>query len=389
MLSIAVIFGTRPEAIKLAPLIRLLRADGRFELTTLSTGQHGEMLDVTLKALQLTPDISLQVLRPGQDLAHLTSRALTEISDWLGRTSIEQVIVHGDTTSAAAGALAAFYSGLEAHHVEAGLRTRDLNAPFPEEFNRQLIARVATKNYAPTEFAKKNLLLEGVRPERISVTGNTVVESLSWMVRQNGVISNNIPDLASRLQALGVPFLQGSPTEFALVTLHRRENQGLNFSTVLDSLRTAAERHPGFHFIFPVHPNPIISLPVRTALDSCKNVHLIEPLDYEAFSFLLARCSFILSDSGGIQEEAVTLGKKVILARVDTERPEGLQSGHVLKPEMKSEEFLDAMETLIASRKESQFGINTVDNPFGDGKASERILASLAGEHDVKEFVYG
>ena len=388
MSTVAAIFGTRPEAIKLAPLLRLLQADKRFTLEIVSTGQHGAMLEETLEALEIVPTDNLQILSPGQDLAQLTARALTSVTQWLKVRQVDKVVVHGDTTSAAASALAAFYLGLEVHHVEAGLRTNNLEAPFPEEFNRQLIARVATRNYAPTESARRNLLKEGISPERVQVTGNSIVESLTWILERQASDKLRASEIQRELIGQGLGWALDDEHEFGIVTLHRRENQGRNFETILECLRDSAELHQDFRFVFPVHPNPIISDPVRSKLTSSHNIFLVKPLNYQLFAFLLSKCKFILSDSGGIQEEGVTLGKNVILARVDTERPEGIESGFVFRPEMETRALQSSLTSHIESPKNSETMINIRHNPFGDGKASTRILSSLAGSKGTLEFEF-
>lgn len=389
MTSIAVVFGTRPEAIKLAPLIRLLREEPKVSLSVVNTGQHGGMLQETLRSLQVTPDHELEVLEPGQDLANLTAKVMMTMSHWIKNAQIDKLVVHGDTTTAAGSAVAGFYLGKQVHHVEAGLRTNKLTAPFPEEFNRQLIARIATLNYAPTQAAKRNLLKEGVPSERVIVSGNTIVESLVWMHEMNNQARSNAPNNRQALDHLGLGSVRDATSEFGIVTLHRRENQGKNFENVLEALRESAAKHPEFRFIFPVHPNPIISGIVHEFLGDCRNVVLTDPMEYTQFSAALSNCKFILTDSGGIQEEAVTLGKTVILARSDTERPEGITSGHVMKPNLDFRSLHDALEKLILAVTDRSKSLNLSNNPFGDGYASSRIASCLMGAEKVEEFEFG
>lgn len=389
MTSIAVVFGTRPEAIKLAPLIRLLRHDPNVSLSVVNTGQHGGMLQESLRSLEVTPDHELGILKPGQDLASLTSRVIVKMSDWMKNAQIDKLVVHGDTTTAAGSAVAAFYQGKHVHHVEAGLRTHNLTAPFPEEFNRQLIARIATVNYAPTQAAKLNLLNEGVASDRVIVSGNTIVESLAWIQeRSNRTRSNGLND-GQGLVKLGMGWVQDATSDFGIVTLHRRENQGKNFENVLAALRESATKHPEFRFVFPVHPNPIISGVVHEFLGDCENVVLTDPMEYTEFSIALSNCKFILTDSGGIQEEAVTLGKAVILARSETERPEGITSGLVMKPDLDYRSIHVALEKLILSVADRRKSLNLTNNPFGDGNASSRIASCLLGAENVEEFRFG
>lgn len=389
MTSIAVVFGTRPEAIKLAPLIRLLRHEPNVSLTVVNTGQHGGMLQESLRSLEVTPDHELEVLKAGQDLANLTAKVMVTMSDWIKSSQIDKLVVHGDTTTAAGSAVAGFYQGRHVHHVEAGLRTNNLTAPFPEEFNRQLIARIATVNYAPTQVAKLNLLKEGVPSDRVIVSGNTIVESLAWMHERSNRARSSGPHEGAGLDQLGMGWVRDATSEFGIVTLHRRENQGRNFENVLAALRESASRHPEFRFVFPVHPNPIIAGVVQEFLGDCENVFLTDPMEYTDFSIALSNCKFILTDSGGIQEEAVTLGKAVILARSDTERPEGITSGLVMKPDLDFKSLHVALEKLILSVTDRGKSLNLANNPFGDGNASSRIASCLLGAENVEEFRFG
>lgn len=385
MKTVALVFGTRPEVIKLAPLIRKLRAEKSIRLVVINSGQHGVMLDHTMKVLEIQPDVSLSIMSHGQDLATLMSKGISAANEALGQLSPEALIVHGDTTTAASFATAAFTRKIDVHHVEAGLRTHILCSPFPEEFNRQLIARVARANYAPTNLAKANLLAEGVPSDSIYVTGNTAVDSIAWAAKKLQSKSSFRDQATTELAELGLVELSSSASGIALVTLHRRENAGDNFSTVLSAIKSAATSRPNFHFVFPVHPNPIISNPASKVFASVPNVHLYPPMNFAAFSLLLTICEFVISDSGGIQEEAVSLGKRVILARSSTERPEGLSSGFVNKPGMSQFDFNRVILEHIDAKQVLGY-LNLESNPFGDGKASHRIAQHLVSDYISEEF---
>ncbi len=385
MRTIGLVFGTRPEAIKLAPLIRHLSAEKSIQLRVINSGQHGEMLDQTLKVLKIKPDVSSSIMSQGQDLGNLMSRGISTANEILQNISPDLLVVHGDTTTAASFATAALTRKVDVYHVEAGLRTHNLYSPFPEEFNRQLIARVAKANYAPTKLAKHNLLKEGVYSKSVFVTGNTAVDSIAWVAQELQSTSGFRNEALEELDQLGLSGLIPSRAKIALVTLHRRENAGDNFSEVLTAIKSAATLRPNFDFVFPVHPNPIISRPAREAFDSVPNVHLTRPMNFAAFSLLLTTCEFIVSDSGGIQEEAVSLGKPVILVRSSTERPEGLSTGLVEMPPISGESlerlFLNHIDHMRGSSK-----LNLISNPFGDGSASRRIVEHLVSGFMSDEF---
>jgi UDP-N-acetylglucosamine 2-epimerase (non-hydrolysing) len=383
--KIGLVFGTRPELIKLAPLIRKLSSDKSVRLKIINSGQHGEMLDRTLNVLRIQPDASAHIMSPGQDLAMLMSRGILSANEILEELLPDALVVHGDTTTAATFATAAFSRKIDVHHVEAGLRTHDIYSPFPEEFNRQLIARVAKAHYAPTKLARANLIREGVHTSSIFVTGNTVVDSVAWAVKQMESTSVFRENAISELTELGIFNLVSSGRGLAVVTLHRRENAGDNFNEVLMAIKSAAALRPNFNFVFPVHPNPIIASQAFELFETVPNVHTCRPMNFAAFSLLLMNCEFIISDSGGIQEEAVTLGKRVVLARNSTERPEGLSTGLVTMPELKQEDFkriiLSHIDDVQAHR-----GLNLDSNPFGDGNASDRICQHLVSDTMSGEF---
>lgn len=385
MKSVGLVFGTRPEAIKLAPVIRKLLVEPSVRLSVINSGQHSEILEHTMTELGIQPDISASIISPGQDLATLMSKGIAAANEILRSVSPDLILVHGDTTTAASFATAAFTRQIDVHHVEAGLRTHTLSSPFPEEFNRQLIARVARANYAPTSLARDNLLQEGIASESIFVTGNTAVDSVAWAT-QKLKLNSEFRDFAEKeLSELGLSSLMSSGAAFGLITLHRRENAGGNFHKVLGAVKVAATLRPNFNFVFPVHPNPIIREPAAEMFSSIRNVHLCRPMKFAAFSLLLKTCDFIISDSGGIQEEAVSLRKPTILARLSTERPEGLMSGYVKMPAL-DEKTLSRLIIDYIDGEQDVGGLNLETNPFGDGMASHRIVQHIISNIKLNEF---
>lgn len=376
MLHVAVVLGTRPEAIKLAPVILEMQARTTFRVTLINSGQHREMLDSALSVFGLKSTFDLGLMHEGQSLAQLSSRGLHLIDSALAEISPDVIMVHGDTTTAFCAAVAGFYLRIPVVHVEAGLRTHDVSSPFPEELNRQAIARIATLNFAPTSLAFSNLEAEGVPKEKIRVTGNTVVDSSVWLSENYLRNSAWTEKQAEFFSQMGLSDILRLP--FCLVTLHRRENQGQGFRQVLNTIRMKATENPSFSFVFPVHPNPNISEPAREILGGLGNVHLIPPVDYLHFSLLLAYSSLIISDSGGVQEEAVTFGKKVLIAREGTERPEGLTTGYMELVGSNAELIgLRLQEAIDSQSKPKAWVLNLEQNPFGKGKASQAICDAL------------
>ncbi len=366
------VLGTRPEAIKMAPVVRALEASERFASRVCVTAQHRSMLDQVLELFEIEPDFDLDLMRAGQALPELTARALTGVSRVIEDERPDVVLVQGDTTTALAGALAAFYAGIPSGHVEAGLRTGDLAAPFPEEANRQLADRLATFHFAPTARSRDALLGEGLPAERVWLTGNTVVDALLW-VRDR---LRNTPLEADR-EALGSahPAVAGN-ADIVLVTGHRRESFGDGFRCICRALRTLAEEHSDLELVYPVHLNPRVREPVR-ALSDLPNVHLLEPLAYAPFVRLMDRCVFVLTDSGGIQEEAPALGKPVLVMREVTERPEGVEAGTARLVGTDPERIVAEAERLLADA-DARRAMSRAHNPFGDGRAAERIVRALA-----------
>ena len=365
---VSIVFGTRPEAIKLAPVVAAFRADARFRVHACAAAQHRQMLDQVLAAFELTPDADLDLMRPGQTLAGLTARALEALDGYLAAVKPDLLLVQGDTTTVLAATLAAFYRKVPVGHVEAGLRTGNLQSPWPEEANRVLTTRLARLHFAPTPASAQNLLREGVPPDRVFVTGNTVIDALLETVRRVEANPPPIPGLAA--QVLDKPFV--------LVTGHRRENFGDGFEQIGRAIATLAERFPQVGFVYPVHLNPNVREPVERLLRGRPNVHLLEPLGYREFVEVFRRCTLVLTDSGGVQEEAPTLGKPVLVMRDTTERPEGVEVGAVRLVGAQYAGIVDATTELLASES-ARAAMTGKPNPYGDGTASQRIVAACAG----------
>lgn len=373
------VFGTRPEAIKMAPLVKALAADDFFEAKVCVTAQHREMLDQVLELFEITPDYDLNLMKAGQDLYDITSGVLLGLRDVLKEFQPDMVLVHGDTATTFAASLAAFYQQIPVGHVEAGLRTGNLYSPWPEEANRVLTGRLAALHFAPTERNRKALQHDHVSDDIITVTGNTVIDALQWVVDK----IENSADLKQRidatLQEAGLD-TQVLNNRYVLVTGHRRENFGSGFENICAALRDLATANPETHFIYPVHLNPNVQEPVKRLLGGLTNVHLINPLGYEPFVHLMQHSYLVLTDSGGVQEEAPGLGKPVLVMRDTTERPEAVDAGTVRLLGTDADVIRDAVQELLDDdalyAKMSQ-----AHNPYGDGKACERILAFMKEKH--------
>lgn len=363
-IRVAAIIGTRPEAIKMAPVVRELSRRPRFEVSLVATSQHRHLLDMTLADLGLQADYDLDLMRPAQRLADFTALALVAVTDALLELCPHMLLVQGDTTTVASAALAGFYAHIPVGHVEAGLRSFDRAQPFPEEINRRLAAVCADLHFAPTATARQNLLNEGVSDSSIVVTGNTVVDALRLM-RHTAVVGD--PRVAEVLDRPGV---------LLLVTTHRRENHGAPLHELCQALRDIALRHPEISMALPVHPNPSVREVVRDLLGSIPNIFLLAPVTPTDFQHLLRRCYFVLSDSGGVQEEAATLGKPILILRDVTERPEVVEAGVGRLVGTNRERVTTEAERLLTDR-EAYESMRRVENPFGDGHASERIADSV------------
>lgn len=374
-MKVLLVFGTRPEAIKMAPLVKELQADSYFDARVAVTAQHREMLDQVLELFALEPNYDLDVMKPGQDLYDVTSKVLLGLRDVLSEFKPDLVLVHGDTATTFASTLAAFYQQIPVGHVEAGLRTGDLYSPWPEEANRQLTGRLAKWHFAPTERNQNALLREGVPEHRILVTGNTVIDALQWVVQK----IEDTPELQQKIHAAlsnaGLD-LDLASHRYVLVTGHRRENFGSGFENICKALQALAEANPDTHFVYPVHLNPNVQVPVKRLLEGLRNVHLIEPLGYEPFVYLMQKAYLVLTDSGGVQEEAPGLGKPVLVMRDTTERPEAVDAGTVQLVGTESSVIRDAVQGLLDDAAVYE-RMSRAHNPYGDGRACSRIAEFL------------
>lgn len=374
MKKILIVFGTRPEAIKMVPLIKEFKKYNDFEIKICVSAQHRQMLDQVLNLFEIKPDYDLDIMKANQDLYDISSRVLLGMRDVMKDFCPNVVLVHGDTTTSFVGALAAFYQKIKIGHVEAGLRTNDLYSPFPEEANRQITGVLADFHFAPTQSAKQNLIKEGKNPNSIIVTGNTVIDALFLMIDKIEKNVNLRDEITSILRSKYSNF--GSERKFILVTSHRRENFGDGFLNICDALKNIAQNNPEIDIVYPVHLNPNVQKPVREILSNLSNVYLIDPLEYEKFVYLMSKSFFIITDSGGIQEEAPSLGKPVLVTRDTTERPEALQSGAVKLVGTNKNIIIKEAQNLILQKDEFE-KMSKANNPYGDGKASERIVEFL------------
>ena len=392
MKKIMLVFGTRPEAIKMCPLVKeFQKHQESFETLVCVTGQHREMLDQVLQIFDVKPDFDLNIMKQGQDLYDVTSRVLTGMRDVLDETKPDVVLVHGDTTTSMAAAMAAFYRQIPVGHVEAGLRTHNIYSPWPEEMNRQITGRIATFDFAPTPLSRQNLLDEGVAPEKITVTGNTVIDALHWVVEnvmKKGYLPKD-PSIAS---------LPRGDRHLVLITGHRRENFGEGFISMCSAIRDLALKYPDVDFVYPMHLNPNVRKPIREVFGEMAdqvghdgnrmghvdsvipgltgNLFFIEPLDYLDFVYLMSRSYIVLTDSGGIQEEAPGLGKPVLVMRDTTERPEALEAGTVRLVGTDNNKIMEEVSALLDDRKHYETMSHAI-NPYGDGKACPRIVDKL------------
>lgn len=378
------VFGTRPEAIKMAPLVKEFQKNPEFFQTIVCvTGQHRQMLDQVLELFEITPDYDLDIMKAGQDLYDVTSRVLVGMRDVLKEAQPDVVLVHGDTTTSTAAALAAFYQQIPVGHVEAGLRTHNIYSPWPEEMNRQLTGRIATYHFAPTPLSRENLLREGVVEDKITVTGNTVIDALYWVVNKVKSDSNLSTQLQDALKNAGydVARLQ-SGRRLVLITGHRRENFGDGFINMCTAIRDLTQKYPEVDFVYPMHLNPNVRRPIHEVfgedLNNLGNMFFIEPLEYLSFVYLMEKATIVLTDSGGIQEEAPGLGKPVLVMRDTTERPEALDAGTVKLVGTDYDKIMSEVSLLLddASAYEK---MSRAVNPYGDGLACGRILEILKG----------
>lgn len=376
-LKALLVFGTRPEAIKMAPLVRALSDDPRIECRVCVTGQHRQMLDQVLELFDIVPDFDLAVMKAGQDLTDVTTAVLQALRGVLASDRPDIVLVHGDTSTTLSASLAAYYQRIPVGHVEAGLRTGNLYSPWPEEANRKLTSALAALHFAPTETSRDNLAREGVDVASVHVTGNTVIDALLGVVER----LRNEPELRSAARR-PVEFLQPG-RQLVLVTGHRRESFGPGFERICGALRRIASAHPGVDIVYPVHLNPNVREPVLRLLSDLPNVHLVEPLDYLPFVDLMARADVILTDSGGVQEEAPSLGKPVLVMRDTTERPEAVAAGTVLLVGTNEDRIVEEVDLLLRDANE-RARMARAHNPYGDGAACPRIRDALLAWHAAR-----
>ena len=382
--KIMLVFGTRPEAIKMAPLVKeFLRYPEKFETVVCVTGQHREMLDQVLRIFDIQPDYDLNIMKQGQDLYDVTARVLVGMRNVLRKVLPDVVLVHGDTTTSTAAALAAFYQQIPVGHVEAGLRTHCIYSPWPEEMNRQLTGRLATYHFAPTTLSRGNLLAENVPADHIWVTGNTVIDALHWVVGRIKTDKELDQRLETRLCATGYDIHRLTEgRRLILITGHRRENFGTGFLSMCRAIKALTERYPEVDFVYPMHLNPNVRRPIHEVfgdnLHHMNNMFFIEPLEYLSFVYLMEKSHIVLTDSGGIQEEAPGLGKPVLVMRDTTERPEALEAGTVKLVGTDYDKIIDEVSRLADDPDYYQYMSRAV-NPYGDGMGCERILSALQG----------
>lgn len=382
MKTVMLVFGTRPEAIKMAPLVKAFQAaSDSFRTLVCVTGQHREMLDQVLHIFDIRPDYDLNIMKQGQDLYDVTSRVLLGLREVLKEARPDVVLVHGDTTTSTAAALAAFYAQIPVGHVEAGLRTHNIYSPWPEEMNRQLTGRIATWHFAPTPLSRQNLLAENVAEAQITVTGNTVIDALYWVVDKIKHDDTLAQQLDAELQRAGYDVQRlADGRKLVLITGHRRENFGDGFIHMCTAIKDLTQRYPQVDFVYPMHLNPNVRKPIHEVfgqdLSGLGNMFFIEPLEYLSFVHLMAKSYIVLTDSGGIQEEAPGLGKPVLVMRDTTERPEALTAGTVKLVGTDYDKIVSAVSTLLDDEAAYQ-AMSRAVNPYGDGKACGRIVETL------------
>ena len=394
MKKVLLVFGTRPEAIKMAPLVKtFMEYPDKFNTQVCVTGQHREMLDQVLRLFEIVPDYDLNIMKQGQDLYDVTSRVLLGMRDVLKEVQPDVVLVHGDTTTSTAAALAAFYQQIPVGHVEAGLRTGNIYSPWPEEMNRLITGRVASYNFSPTELSRSNLVKENVAESTIVVTGNTVIDALLWVVNKIKSDEALSTELAGKISNAGynVSRLDNAERKLVLITGHRRENFGDGFINICSAIRDLAQKYPNVDFVYPMHLNPNVRKPIHevfVGMDALPegmgwgdnaNMFFIEPLEYMEFVYLMERSNFVLTDSGGIQEEAPGLGKPVLVMRDTTERPEALEAGTVKLVGTNRDVIFNEVSRLLDDVQHYEKMSKAV-NPYGDGKACERIVNFLAAK---------
>lgn len=382
MKKIMLVFGTRPEAIKMAPLVKeFQKHPDEFQTIVCATGQHRQMLDQVLSLFEISPDYDLAIMKQGQDLYDVTARVLTGMRDILKEVQPDVVLVHGDTATSTAAALAAFYQQIPVGHVEAGLRTNNMYSPWPEEMNRQLTGRIATYNFAPTLLSKSNLLKENINPDSIIVTGNTVIDALHQVVAKIKTDANLSAELGMAFQQIGYDVTRlNEGRKLVLITGHRRENFGDGFIQMCTAIKDLTQKYPDVDFVYPMHLNPNVRKPIHEVfggdLSNLSNMFFVEPLEYLSFVYLMEKSAIVLTDSGGIQEEAPGLGKPVLVMRDTTERPEALDAGTVKLVGTDYDKILNEVSILLDD-DDAYKKMSMAVNPYGDGLACGRIVKFL------------
>jgi len=371
MKKVLLVFGTRPEAIKMAPLVKAFENESNIEVKVCVTAQHREMLDQVLELFDIKPDYDLNLMKPGQDLYDITSNVLLRLKDVLSEFKPDIMLVHGDTTTTSSASLAAFYQQIKVAHVEAGLRTGNIYSPWPEEANRQITGVLANYHFAPTCASKNNLLKENKNIKNILVTGNTVIDALFLALKKIRTNKQLEADIKEQIHNLNYEFKDDK--KIILVTGHRRENHGQGFINICEALKKIAITNPDIDVVYPVHLNPNVQKPVHEILSNTPNVYLINPLQYEQFIYMMNKSYFIITDSGGVQEEAPSLGKPVLVMRDTTERPEAVEAGTVKLVGTNKEAIIKEAQKLLDDKKEYE-KMSKAHNPYGDGKACERIV---------------
>lgn len=396
--TVLLVFGTRPEAIKMSPLVKeFQKYPEHFETLVCVTAQHRKMLDQVLQLFEISPDYDLNIMKAGQDLYDVTSRVLLGMRDVLKEAQPDVVLVHGDTSTSTAAALAAFYQQIPVGHVEAGLRTHNIYSPWPEEMNRQITSRIATYHFTPTPLSKQNLLNEGINPENIHVTGNTVIDALYWVIEKIKATSDIQTQILKRLETEGISEYStnswiNQERKLVLITGHRRENFGQGFLNICEAIKELAEKYLDVDFVYPMHLNPNVRSAIKQVFGEVivasegkqfaqknSNTFFIEPIDYLPFAYLMGLSYLILTDSGGIQEEAPSLGKPVLVMRDTTERPEALDAGTVRLIGTEKQRIVDEVAELIDNQRHYK-EMSMANNPYGDGRASQRIVNSLLSD---------
>lgn len=381
MKKVMLVFGTRPEAIKMAPLVKEFQKDNNFETQVCVTGQHRQMLDQVLELFKIKPNYDLNIMKAGQDLYDVTSQVIIGMRDILKTAKPDIVLVHGDTTTSTATALAAFYQQIPVAHVEAGLRTHNIYSPWPEEMNRQITGRIATYHFSPTELSKANLVKENIDSKNIIITGNTVIDALFYVIKKIKADNTLSENLYQNLVQCGYDTQRlNNGRQLILITGHRRENFGDGFIHMCKAIKSLVLKYPNVDFVYPMHLNPNVRKPIHEVfgenLSELSNMFFIEPLEYFSFIYLMEKATIILTDSGGIQEEAPSLGKPVLVMRDTTERPEAVEAGTVKLVGTNYDTIINSVSDLLDNEK-SYLQMSQSTNPYGDGKACERIVSFI------------